>query len=52
MLLCFHWNVFKVMLLCFFIAMYLIYTTAVWLYVDMIDRSKLARDFNYMYGKT
>ena len=36
----------------FFIEMYLIYTTAVWLYVDMIYRNKMAREFDYMYGIT
>ena len=36
----------------FFFEMYVIYTTAVWLYVDMIYRNKMAREFNYIYGET
>ena len=51
MLLCFHWNVFKYVVVFSLDPIYYSHANVVWLYVDMIYGNRTARELNYMFGK-
>ena len=51
MLLCFHWNVLKYFVVFSLECFWNLYLNSVSLYVDMIFRTQMAWEFNYMYGK-